>query len=1070
MSMIGNRKQRRAEGQQAREAALGGPLAPRKRRPIHRWGVILLVVLLLVALLPTLVAFTPLASYLVRRAAGVNGTVKFRSASLGWFSGVSLSGLEIDDAQNQPVLEADRFAIDRSLLKLLINSSNVGTLKIEKPRLNIALTRDGSNLETLIAPWRTSSGTSSTGVDLGVEVTDGEVTIADAETQQNWHLSGLQFGLDMSRKFSIPTRVEASAAIDDAAHPGSITVKSHAETSSTPPADATAASGTDGTLSLQATALPLSMFERVAARFSPGLRISGTLDATIENQWSGAAKTQIKSDITAANLAVGSPALGNDVVRMNRAHAVCQAVQLDRQLDLADSKIETDVGTLTASGRLDLGDNGINSLADLLRQPDCTLQGNLDLAKLARLIPGTLRVRPGTEITSGDIRLTVHAGKTPTANRGAAEAAADGTSWEARLETSHLTAMDHGRPISWEKPVLLVLAAHQTRQGPFVDNLLCDSDFLRITGNGTPDKLTAKVVLNLRKLTDELGRFVDLGGLVLAGDGDGTLQWNRDASGGFETSGQVQLRGFQVQIPQQQPWTEDVVNVGLTAKGRTDYAAQTQLDAATLQLRTASEQVDLRLVQPLAAGLLTGPIPLDLQAQGSLDRWPGRLARFMPMQNVQINGNYRASGQVTVAKESLALTSGKFIATQLAVHGTSGSWSDPSLELTAAGQWDFAARRMQWEANGQSSQEPRVRCVVQCSYREADGLLKIDQCELTTGVAGVKASGQIAVTQTGGDVQIGGNIDYQWDKLGPLLQPFLGAAVQIHGGGTSPISYRGPLSPAQGEGQATLQFSGAEVYGFQLGGGEIRARLAGGILQTEPLELTCNQGTMRLMPQLRLDRQPMEFRMSAGTLARKIQLDTAACRSALMFVVPILASVTQSQGQFSIELDGCRVPMGDLNRAEVAGRMIVHQATVDPGPMVQQMASLLMTPPSLVKIKPESVIQFRMTGGRVYHQGLELQFPELTVSTYGSVGLADESVKIMAQMPVPPKWFAGTPVGDALKKQVVQIPIGGTLRRPQIDQSEIARVSRQVLGSATKSVLQSEIGNQLNRFLGPAKK
>ena len=124
-----------------------------------------------------------------------------------------------------------------------------------------------------------------------------------------------------------------------------------------------------------------------------------------------------------------------------------------------------------------------------------------------------------------------------------------------------------------------------------------------------------------------------------------------------------------------------------------------------------------------------------------------------------------------------------------------------------------------------------------------------------------------------------------------------------------------------------------------------------------------------------MDRQPMEFRLSAGTLASQIQLDQAACGSALKYVAPVLASVTQSQGQFSIELDGCRVPLGDLNRAEIAGRLIVHSATMNPGPLVQQLGSLTGASPALVRIQPESVILFRMTGGRIYHQGRPWSFP-----------------------------------------------------------------------------------------------
>ena len=282
------------------------------------------------------------------------------------------------------------------------------------------------------------------------------------------------------------------------------------------------------------------------------------------------------------------------------------------------------------------------------------------------------------------------------------------------------------------------------------------------------------------------------------------------------------------------------------------------------------------------------------------------------------------------------------------------------------------------------------------------------------------------------------------------------------------FAYRGPLSPAQGEASVEMQFSGANVYGFQVGPGVFKVRLANGVLQADPLEVTCNQGRVALQSELRMDRQPMEFRISAGTLASQIQLDQAACHSALKFVAPVLASATQSQGQFSILLDGCRIPIGDLNRAEIAGRMIVHSATVSPGPLVQQLASLLTTSPTLVRIQPESVIQFRMTGGRIYHQGLALEFPEVTMQTYGSVGL-DESLKLMVETSVPMKWLPGNAVTDVIKKQKLQIPVGGTLKSPQLDLGELARAKNQILGNLTRSVLQSELGNQLNRFLQPRK-
>ena len=163
-------------------------------------------------------------------------------------------------------------------------------------------------------------------------------------------------------------------------------------------------------------------------------------------------------------------------------------------------------------------------------------------------------------------------------------------------------------------------------------------------------------------------------------------------------------------------------------------------------------------------------------------------------------------------------------------------------------------------------------------------------------------------------------------------------------------------------------------------------------------------------------------------------------------------------------VDGCRIPLGDLNRAEIAGRLIVHSATMSPGPLAEQLASLLAVSPTLVRIQPESVIQFRMTGGRVYHQGLTLEFPDVTVRTYGSVGL-DDSLKLMVETSVPLAWLPDNAVTDVIRKQKMQLPVGGTLRSPRIDLGELAQVKNQVLGNLTRNVLRSELGNRLNRLL-----
>src|SRR4029078_4101215 len=105
---------------------------------------------------------------------------------------------------------------------------------------------------------------------------------------------------------------------------------------------------------------------------------------------------------------------------------------------------------------------------------------------------------------------------------------------------------------------------------------------------------------------------------------------------------------------------------------------------------------------------------------------------------------------------------------------------------------------------------------------------------------------------------------------------------------------------------------------------------------------------------------------------------------------------------------------------------------------------LLSRPATTAKLSKESVVPFQMADGRIYHRDLELVFTDLTIRTSGSVGW-DESLSILAEMPVPPKWIGNNPLGASLKGQTIRLPIGGTLNHPKIDERALAKLSSQFL-------------------------
>ena len=118
----------------------------------------------------------------------------------------------------------------------------------------------------------------------------------------------------------------------------------------------------------------------------------------------------------------------------------------------------------------------------------------------------------------------------------------------------------------------------------------------------------------------------------------------------------------------------------------------------------------------------------------------------------------------------------------------------------------------------------------------------------------------------------------------------------------------------------------------------------------------------------------MVLSLPKGPLVQKVQINPAMCGSMLQYVAPALAGATTAQGTFSIDLDDCRIPIGDMKKANITGRLTVHSMAIGPGPMTHELATFLSreTP---AQLRRESVVPFQMVNGRVYHKNLRTDLP-----------------------------------------------------------------------------------------------
>jgi translocation and assembly module TamB len=396
---------------------------------------------------------------------------------------------------------------------------------------------------------------------------------------------------------------------------------------------------------------------------------------------------------------------------------------------------------------------------------------------------------------------------------------------------------------------------------------------------------------------------------------------------------------------------------------------------------------------------------------------------------------------------------------------------------------DLTVRNMVLGSAGNPSwAEPQLYVFAQTIYDPAKDTLEIGRVRMEGAALTCEAAGQLARLSRDVELSLAGRLGCDLEKLGPQLRPYLGQGIKLSGHEERPFRLSGSLAgpPALAVGPATpppaapsllttlsaevgLAWQSAEAIGCQVGPGEVKGRLAGGRVTTGPIEAALNQGRLRIEPTLRLEPEPMELTLAPGRVVDRAKLNPAACAGALGFALPALAGAGSAQGEFSLDLDGARVPAGDFSRMEASGRLIIHAAQIDGGPLVREFCNLLKTP-STLNLATDNVVSFQVSNGRVHHRDLELRFPDVTVRTSGWVGM-DGSLALVAEMPIPPKWVGGSKLAALLKGRTVKLPINGTLSNPKLDEQAVRSAINEFTREAGKELLRDDLEDRVRQFL-----
>jgi translocation and assembly module TamB len=1188
------------------------PAAPRRRR---RWLLIAAAGLVAATLAgPTLLSFTPIPlSFIASALPPEAGRLGARSASLSWFGPIAVGGIELRDPQGAVIFVADRVELAGGLLGLTGGKSAALNVRVENPRVDLAVGPGGTNFDALIQslqkkdaanPTDPHSQSPSAQRPLNVQVTGAAARVTDTTTGAQWVVDEVNLDLVDPAQGIDAIELTATGKLSAVSAPGA----------AAPPRGefsvrlGQAAEG--GRLArVQAKAVPLSLVDPFLKRADPTAAVTGWISLDGDAAWqpkpgtlaSSTRPADVVRALTIGNVRSAGALQLRDVefrgaatqggpVRLASIDGPWRLAAAGEGIAIQQLDLTSEVGSVALVGSVtpDEADRWANGVAMAPR--DLRLASRVDLQRLAAVAPQLVRLQQGARVDSGRVEVTA------TCKEGLVAA---------RLATGELAGVAGGRRVEWREPLDVQIAARQEvptagAAGWALESFKAASTFFQAEASGDATRLEGKAEFDLDRLAKELAPLVDLGDTRLAGAGNANFAIDRnEATRRWRLEGRGAVKDLFVGTQAAPLAQEPALNVTAKLVGSLDSLAASPVGAIDL---TAGDDV---LVVTLPDGAGAAARPFEVRLTGDAARWLRRAAVASPQipspESIGLAGAvaFTATGkagapggaldQFTLSLTGLALDTASLSGPRLRLQ-------NERVEASGVAAWDNRTREVQ-VASGQvitSVASASLRDVLLSMANPAasrgEAAFKVDLTRLdgwmppregparyaasgllegTTRLRGVPEGLQVLVNAKGQrltlvdrnppaaagsapagpqpiwaepqmaldadvmvtplaaqgaqlasyavdirdarlqsqslngsfggriadlvamrGVEMGGGIDYDLEKLTPMLWPHVGDGVRLVG--RDRLTFRiatDETAPANAAAVARLKASfeapwqSADLYGLPVGSGRLVATLERGVVQVAPLDVAIGDGRLTATAAATLDPSPGMMTLKPGPLVTNVAISQQVSDRLLKFIAPVLADATRSEGKFSITLSEFAIPLSQPASGPPQGRAVgvlgIQQVRVLPSPAVAEWLAMAKQIANMAKdgvtVAPQASdsplvtidncqVEFQMIDGRVYHRGLQFAVGDALVQSSGSVGV-DETLDLVIAIPILDEWVDKRPTYlGRMRGQAIRIPVQGTLSRPKINRDALTQLSSQLLESAAAGALEGGINKLLEKL------
>ena len=462
---------------------------------------VLIVVFVLIALGPTIVSTSPLRNFAVGQInQHINGRVSIDSWSIGWFTGVEIQGLSLEDENSEPVAAIENVSLDPSYLSLMGQNPQLGKINIRSLSLDVRFDKEGqTSLEDVAVPSGEPGARRAIQPSFDLKLTESVVRIHKPDAAV-LSIENINASVQMLSSGQ-PISFELSCDLTDARGQGKI----QAQGSIPRRVDGSFISElVQASAEVSVKGLDLQLLRPFLQRADLDLETAGLLDIGGHVQLNGLENIEVDCQANSTDIKLSGELFKGDELDLRDFSLRGKAYRRDMLLGLEELRLDSDLIALQTGGTMQLG------ASDKLPQlGSADLEGKLtaNLPKIFNQLPSMLHFQPGLKITNGQLA----ANYTVATSEGGIELLGS-----AALE--NLQGATATRVIQLDVPVELSFDLLRSKEGELgIRSVSVNSGFGRVLASGQANDLTVRAEIDLAGLNTQLAKFIDLGETSFAG-------------------------------------------------------------------------------------------------------------------------------------------------------------------------------------------------------------------------------------------------------------------------------------------------------------------------------------------------------------------------------------------------------------------------------------------------------------------------------------------------------------------------------------------------------------------------